>query len=507
MISPLPTNQTDSGSFDIGESTIISIPVIEPLLPPPVGEPLPEITKKKREPAVKLVGCPVDVIKQHELVVGSVFKTFDDDEVPLNTKDLESKYPDKPKEVKPVAVEKTDEPEKAVSFLKFLSADRSRNIEIILRNLRKSAEDLAASLKGQNYKLSQLESMRNMLISHEEELRARDCVLDRYSCSENEWFVCRLVQVPCFRERIDSLLLLEDYEKKIEYLRAKQQRLAEAFDAFRACPELRYVLKVALALSNYLNGQQFKGGAWGFRLGSLHRFSEVRSEAGKSTLADELIRYVREKYAFPIFERQWIEGMDIVADSSVEQCSELLKEIKLGLRKLQEAAQSKNPLDASDIIDKKCSDAIATIEGELSQLGKNDRRLQASFESCAKFYCETSLKSNEVGNVLLNCCRFVREADTQYQAEMEKARALEATLALKKETSYKGESVEAEHESAEEKKKQENPEEAEVEKQATETSANSPISSVPTRDFLPQSELKSTRSSMLSSYLTQMTRR
>lgn len=115
---------------------------------------------------------------------------------------------------------------------------------------------------------------------------------------------------------------------KIQVLSIKQEKLIEAFDEVRCSGPLQYVLKVALDLSNYLNGQSFKGGAWGFKVSSILKLGEVKNEKGDGTLATDLIRYVSDKYEYPIFEQEWMKKAERLTLSSVEQCTDELKHIR-----------------------------------------------------------------------------------------------------------------------------------------------------------------------------------
>lgn len=53
-----------------------------------------------------------------------------------------------------------------------------------------------------------------------------------------------------------------EIQKKIEDLTC-------AFESLQVNYRLHYILEVALAVGNYLNGPSVKGGAWGFKLETL----------------------------------------------------------------------------------------------------------------------------------------------------------------------------------------------------------------------------------------------
>lgn len=86
-------------------------------------------------------------------------------------------------------------------------------------------------------------------------------------------------------------------------LQAKIQNLTNAFSSLKTNYRLHYVLEVALAVGNYLNGTGIKGGAWGFRLDTLENMQEVTSSDSKMNAGFYVIKQVWKKYEYPIFDK------------------------------------------------------------------------------------------------------------------------------------------------------------------------------------------------------------
>lgn len=52
-------------------------------------------------------------------------------------------------------------------------------------------------------------------------------------------------------------------------IQSRIENITTGFSSLKSNYRLHYVLEVALAVGNYLNGTGLKGGAWGFRLDTL----------------------------------------------------------------------------------------------------------------------------------------------------------------------------------------------------------------------------------------------
>lgn len=79
-------------------------------------------------------------------------------------------------------------------------------------------------------------------------------------------------------------------------LQKKVENLTTAFTSLKGEYRLHYILEVALAMGNYLNGSGIKGGAWGFKLDTLERLEEVKSQDNKMSGGLYLIKEVWKKY-------------------------------------------------------------------------------------------------------------------------------------------------------------------------------------------------------------------
>ena len=71
--------------------------------------------------------------------------------------------------------------------------------------------------------------------------------------------------------------MFNDFDKKI-------QNLMNFFNNLKHENRIILTLKYCLAMGNYLNGITTRGGAWGFKLESFEKFSDLKASDGKHTL-------------------------------------------------------------------------------------------------------------------------------------------------------------------------------------------------------------------------------
>lgn len=72
--------------------------------------------------------------------------------------------------------------------------------------------------------------------------------------------------------------------------------MVAAVKELRNSKQLAEILKICLAIGNYLNGSTFRGGAYGFKLDALLKLNETKSNgSGPSSLLHYVAKYMEEK--------------------------------------------------------------------------------------------------------------------------------------------------------------------------------------------------------------------
>lgn len=114
-----------------------------------------------------------------------------------------------------------------------------------------------------------LESIKSLLPTEEEEALIAGYDGEVEDLGKPERFLKELIAIPEYASRVKAILFNGLREELYFDIQKKTEDLTTAFESLRGDYRLHYVLEVALALGNYLNGTGLKGGAWGFKLDTL----------------------------------------------------------------------------------------------------------------------------------------------------------------------------------------------------------------------------------------------
>ncbi len=120
------------------------------------------------------------------------------------------------------------------------------------------------------------------------------------------------------------------------------EELTGAVSSLKENNRFHYFFETALAVGNDLNGTGSKGGAWGFKLDSIDRMEEVKSEDSQMNAAFYVIKEVWKKYTYPLFTKEELERYQMISKLPTSQISADLKDIKMYQRAIEKALKSHN---------------------------------------------------------------------------------------------------------------------------------------------------------------------
>ena len=95
-----------------------------------------------------------------------------------------------------------------------------------------------------------------------------------------------------YEDRIKSILFKYSYEAEYNIAKSKVDSFYKSFDFLENNHLFHKWLEVVLLFGNYLNGTSNRGGAYGFKLDTLAKLSELKSTDNKKTLFYYLVEYV-----------------------------------------------------------------------------------------------------------------------------------------------------------------------------------------------------------------------
>ncbi|XP_026016095.1 FH2 domain-containing protein 1-like [Astatotilapia calliptera] len=161
-----------------------------------------------------------------------------------------------------------------------LDAKRGMNIAIFLKQFKRSNETIVDEICHGNSEAFGVERLREMLklLPESEEvkkLKAHRGEVSQLSLADS--FMYRLIQVPSYTVRIESMLLKEDFPAACEAMKRDIKILRAAIKELMCCEELHAVLHLVLQAGNLLNAGGYAGNAVGFKLSSLLSLADTKA--------------------------------------------------------------------------------------------------------------------------------------------------------------------------------------------------------------------------------------
>uniref|UniRef100_UPI000D312715 FH2 domain-containing protein 1 n=1 Tax=Maylandia zebra TaxID=106582 RepID=UPI000D312715 len=143
-----------------------------------------------------------------------------------------------------------------------LDAKRGMNIAIFLKQFKRSNETIVDEICHGNSEAFGVERLREMLklLPESEEvkkLKAHRGEVSQLSLADS--FMYRLIQVPSYTVRIESMLLKEDFPAACEAMKRDIKILRAAIKELMCCEELHAVLHLVLQAGNLLNAGGYAG--------------------------------------------------------------------------------------------------------------------------------------------------------------------------------------------------------------------------------------------------------
>lgn len=268
------------------------------------------------------------------LLNGTVWTTLQDGSIVLNEDEIDELFG---VDVAPQFVVEAEEARPEV-----LAHKRKHNINILLANLKMSAEDIKDVIRVPTYKSLDAGTLQALLLicpSMEEEQLLLQNLNIKDQVDKTDAYMMDLATLPGLRGKLICALAAKTFnEEAVEVIRS--------MDTFAMIPvevqnssKLSKVLEVILALGNFLNSGTGRGGAHGFKLEALAMLSTVKDSRGDSLL-DYLVRILNNDFPdilpvddMPTLERSSAISLDAIGEDvqslldSVSNVGEQIKQI------------------------------------------------------------------------------------------------------------------------------------------------------------------------------------
>lgn len=200
---------------------------------------------------------------------------------------------------------------------------RKHNVNIILANLKMSADEIKDVVRKATYKELDAASLQALLLvcptAEEEQLLVQNANI-KDQVDRTDAFMMDIAEMPGLRGKILCALAAKTFnEEAVDVIRNMDTYAMIPVEVQKSM-KLNKVLEVILALGNFLNSGTARGGAHGYKLEALAMLSTVKDSKG-DTLLDYLVRILKQDFPhilplddMPTLERSGTISLDAISE-------------------------------------------------------------------------------------------------------------------------------------------------------------------------------------------------
>nr|DBA32345.1 TPA: hypothetical protein GDO54_000145 [Pyxicephalus adspersus] len=161
-----------------------------------------------------------------------------------------------------------------------LDPKRNMNLGIFLKQFKRPVHVMVDDIRrgvSSNFGAEKLGELQRLLPEKDEVKRLKAYKGDRSRLSDPELFMLMLVEVPSYPQRLQVMILKEEFFPQLNSLKQSVEIQTAAATELLQCEELHTIIHLVLKAGNYMNAGGYAGSAMGFRMGSLLKLADTKA--------------------------------------------------------------------------------------------------------------------------------------------------------------------------------------------------------------------------------------
>ncbi|KAM6933335.1 FH2 domain-containing protein 1-like [Xenentodon cancila] len=306
----------------------------------------------------------------------------------------------------------------AGELISILSSKRSMNIGIFLKQFKRPVKDMIADIKlgrGLGFGSGKLRELCRLLPEEGEIKQLVNFQGDPSALPEADLFMLMLVKIPSYEERLNCLVLKEEFFPLMAEVKEFLTTLTAAGRELLECDNLHSVIRLVLKTGNYMNAGGYAGSAIGFRMTSLLKLADTKAnKPGMNLMHYVVMQAQKADEALLRFPEQLkhIEAAARINKGDIEA------EFKRQVKKVQEA---KDDTLKEEDLKAQMEDFLKEAEVCLAEIETDLQELQSASDSVAEYFCEDPkmFRLEECCSIFHSFCeRFMRAMQENKTREM-----------------------------------------------------------------------------------------
>ncbi|XP_077910416.1 inverted formin-2 isoform X5 [Halichoerus grypus] len=181
----------------------------------------------------------------------------------------------------------------------FLDSKKSLNLNIFLKQFKCSNEDVTAMIRAGDttkFDVEVLKQLLKLLPEKHEIENLRSFTEDRAKLANTDQFYLLLLGIPCYQLRVECLLLCEGTAVVLDMVQPKARLVLAACNSLLTSHRLPIFCQLILKIGNFLNYGSHTGDADGFKISTLLKLTETKSQQSRVTLLHHVLEEVEKNH-------------------------------------------------------------------------------------------------------------------------------------------------------------------------------------------------------------------
>lgn len=312
-----------------------------------------------------------------------------------------------------------------------IDLQRSKNCEIMLRNIKMPLPDLMGSVLALDDSIvdgDQVDYLIKFCPTKEEMELLKGYTVNKENLGKCEQFFLEMMKVPRVESKLRILSFKIKFLTQVADLKISLNTINSVAEEVRNSVKLKRVMQTILSLGNALNQGTARGSAVGFRLDSLLKLSDIRARNNRMTLMHYLCKVFSDKLPEVLDFDKDLTHLEPASKIQLKELAEEMQAITKGLEKVeQELATSEKDGPVSEIFYKKLKEFLADAQAQGRSLALLYSTAGKSADSLAHYFGEDPVRCpfEQVVSTLLSFVKTFERAHAENlrQMELEKKRA------------------------------------------------------------------------------------
>ncbi|KAM3224198.1 hypothetical protein ACQJBY_057549 [Aegilops geniculata] len=312
-----------------------------------------------------------------------------------------------------------------------IDLQRSKNCEIMLRNIKMPLPDLMASVLTLDDSIvdgDQVDYLIKFCPTKEEMELLKGYTGSKDNLGKCEQFFLEMMKVPRVESKLRILSFKIKFLTQVADVKNNLNTINDVAEEVRNSDKLKRVMQTILSLGNALNQGTARGSAVGFRLDSLLKLIDIRARNNKMTLMHYLCKVLAGKLPEVLDFVKDLAHLEPATKIQLKELAEEMQAITKGLEKVeQELATSEKDGPVSETFYKKLKEFLADAQAEGRSLASLYSTAGKSADSLAHYFGEDPVRCpfEQVVSTLLSFVKTFERAHAENlkQAEAEKKKA------------------------------------------------------------------------------------